>query len=99
MKKRLLSLLLFSGIIMCNQHETPMHSHSKLPVGLEKEHPVKVRYVNWRGEEAIRSIIPVDIYWGKTEWHPEEQWILKVWDVEREAYREYSLKDIKEWLP
>lgn len=84
---------------MCSGHGPEQsHAHSKLPAGLEKEHPVKVRYVNWQGQEAVRTIIPLDIYWGKSEWHPEEQWILKVWDVEREAYREYAIKDIKEWL-
>jgi len=59
---------------------------------------VRVVYTNWRGETAERTIVPVEIYWGKTEWHPEEQWLLTVWDVERNAERCYALKDIKKWV-
>ena len=59
---------------------------------------IKVIYTNWRGETAQRLIIPISIYWGKTEWHPEEQWLMNVWDVERGAYREYALRDIKSFL-
>ena len=58
---------------------------------------VRVVYTNWRGETAERVIQPIEIYWGKTEWHPEEQWLLKVWDVDRAAERCYAMKDIKEW--
>ncbi len=58
---------------------------------------VRVVYTNWRGETAERTIVPIEIYWGSTEWHPEEQWLLKVWDVERNAERSYAVKDIKKW--
>lgn len=58
---------------------------------------ISVLYTNWRGETAERQIIPIEIYWGSTEWHPENQWLLKVWDIERKAYRSYALQDIKEW--
>jgi len=62
------------------------------------KHPMKVRYTNWRGETAIRTIVPLEVYFGKTEYHPEEQWLLKVWDVERSAERIYAFKEIKEIL-
>lgn len=57
---------------------------------------VQVRYTNWRGETAVRSVVPLEIFWGKTEYHPHEQWLLRVWDVERNAERLYAFKDIKE---
>ncbi len=72
---------------------------SILPDAMTMNRAVKVIYTNWRGETAERSIIPVSISWGTTEWHPQEQWLLKVWDIERQAYRDYALKDIKEWRP
>ncbi len=83
---------------------TAMHAQTKnipsgLPATVSMAHAVNVIYTNWRGETAERTIIPVSIFWGKTEWHPEEQWLLKVWDTEREAYRDYALKDIKAWRP
>jgi predicted DNA-binding transcriptional regulator YafY len=76
-----------------------INSGSLVPDAISMGHAVKVIYTNWRGETAERIIVPVSISWGKTEWHPEEQWLLKVWDVERQAYRDYALKDIKEWCP
>lgn len=69
-----------------------------IPDTLCLERAIKVEYVNWRKECTVRAIVPIKIYWGKTQWHPEEQWLLQVWDVNRGAYREYALRDIKAWL-
>jgi hypothetical protein len=78
--------------------QATMNLHqSSLPDSLSMAQAVTVIYTNWRGETAERIIIPVSIRWGKTEWHPEEQWLLKVWDIERKAYREYAVKDITSW--
>ena len=70
--------------------------HEKM-TAVDIKKAISVLYTNWRGETAERQIIPIKIYWGSTEWHPENQWLLKVWDLERKAYRSYALKDIKEW--
>ena len=69
-----------------------------LDVEIPFEKTVKVKYKNWRSEVAVRTIIPQKKYWGKTEWHPHEQWLLKVWDVEKNAERIYAFDDILEWL-
>ncbi len=58
---------------------------------------VEVLYKNYRGETGLRKIIPVGVYYGNNEYHPEVQWILKVWDLEKQAFRDYALKDILEW--
>ncbi len=75
-----------------------MIQQQQLPPEQITEHAVRVRYTNWRGQTAERLIVPIEIYWGNTEWHKKDQWLLKVWDLERGAYRAYALKDIKEWL-
>ena len=69
-----------------------------------KSHPavitgraVKVVYRNYRGEIATRSIVPLEVYWGQTEFHPHDQWLLKVWDVEKDAERIYAFKDIQKF--
>lgn len=62
------------------------------------EHPIKVRYKNYRGEVAVRLIVPIRYEYKATEYHPEEQWILVVWDVERDAVREYAASDIIQWF-
>ena len=57
---------------------------------------ISVLYKNWRGEEGVRKIIPLHIYFGSTEFHPVEQWLLKVWDCEKNDYRIYTFKDIRQ---
>lgn len=59
------------------------------------ERAVKVKYKNYRGEVAIRSIVPLELYWGQTEYHPHDQWLLKVYDVKKNAERTYAFKDIQ----
>ncbi len=60
--------------------------------------PIKVVYKNYRDEVAERIIIPQKIFWGSTEWHKDEQWLLEVFDVERDTQRVYAMKDVIEWL-
>ncbi len=59
---------------------------------------VKILYTNWKGVTSYRNIIPESIVFKATEWHPEEQWILNAFDVEKNAMRGFALKDIKEWI-
>lgn len=63
----------------------------------ENQKKVTILYVNWRKETAEREIIPIKIWFGKTEWHPEEQWFLKALDISKGAERDFSLKDIQQW--
>jgi len=57
----------------------------------------RVEYKNWRGEVGIRNIFPLEIYHGSTEHHKEEQWLLKVWDLDKKDYRTYALNGVR-WL-
>lgn len=50
-------------------------------------------YTNYRGETAVRRIIPKSVRYGSTEWHPEPQWLLLAWDDDKQADREFALKD------
>lgn len=59
---------------------------------------VRILYTNWKGVTSYRNIIPESIEYKSTEWHPEEQWILNAIDVDKNAMRGFSLKDIKEWM-
>lgn len=54
-----------------------------------------VEYTNYRGETALRSIIPIRLWWGTTEWHPEEQWILTAWDAEKGTVRDFAWQDMR----
>jgi hypothetical protein len=71
-------------------------NQTSIPAHLDSSRVLVVRYKNWRGEVALRSIIPTgELRWGTTAFHPSEQWLLTVWDLERNDYREYALKDIE----
>ena len=59
---------------------------------------VSIVYTNYRGETSVRRIIPKRVWFGSTEWHPEEQWLLDAIDVEKEAERSFAMKDIRAWF-
>lgn len=62
-----------------------------------EEAAITVRYKNYRGDVGDRKIIPLGIEYGSTEYHPEKQWLLEVWDLDKRDYRTYALKDIEQW--
>ena len=59
---------------------------------------IKVKYKNWKGEVGIRTIIPQTIYYGSTDFHKENQWLMDVFDVDKDALRTYALMDIIEFI-
>lgn len=58
---------------------------------------VVIRYTNYRGETAVRRIIPRHIHFTTSEWHPEPQWVIEAYDLDREAERSFAVKDILDW--
>lgn len=56
---------------------------------------IKILYTNWKGETAIRQIVPIRLEYLATEWHPEEQWCLIAFDLDKQAERNFACKDIK----
>lgn len=54
-------------------------------------------YTNYRGETSIRRIIPKEIRFMSNEWHPKEQWCLIAHDLDKNAERTFTCKDIKAW--
>lgn len=60
---------------------------------------VIIDYTNWRGERALRLIVPIRVYWGSNDWHKDPQWLLDADDVEKAATRTFAMKDIHSWSP
>ena len=60
--------------------------------------PLKVKYKNWQGEIGIRTIIPEKVWYGSTEYHKEDQWLMDVWDVDKDTERTYAMMDIIEFI-
>ena len=58
---------------------------------------LRIRYRNWRGEESVRRIVPDHIWYGADEWHPDHQWIMDAYDVDKGANRSFAVRDILEF--
>ncbi len=67
-------------------------------MGQDSNKVVVIRYTNYRGETALRRIMPKAVRFGSTEWHPAEQWFLDAFDLDKGADRSFAMKDILEWL-
>lgn len=59
---------------------------------------VKIVYTNWKGETAERIIKPIELWFGATEYHQEEQWLLRALDIKKNDERHFAMKDISEWI-
>ena len=60
---------------------------------------VTFTYKNHRGEVETRLVEPVQIKYTYNVWHPELQWMLEAYDVNRKALRTFAMKDISGWKP
>ena len=67
-------------------------SPSANPQG-SQQRMVRVHYRNWRGEERTREIRPIQVQWGTSDWHPEDQWMLLAVDPEDGKTKLFALKD------
>lgn len=64
------------------------------PVTWPEAKPLTFRYTNYRGETSDRIAYPRRVWWGSTDWHPEPQWLLTAWDVEKDAERDFAISDM-----
>lgn len=62
--------------------------------GIRFGFPARISYVNWRGEAGERRILPTRLAFEANEWHPEPQWILFAWDLDKDAERGFALSGI-----
>jgi predicted DNA-binding transcriptional regulator YafY len=54
-------------------------------------------YKNHRGEERYRRVQPIRIYYGRTDYYPEPQWLLAADDLEKDGeYRVFALAQIRD---
>jgi len=58
-------------------------------------------YTNWKNETAFRRVQARALSYKSTSWHPEKQWILTAYDLDREAERDFALQDACDisWMP
>lgn len=56
---------------------------------------IQFEYTNHRGETAIRTIEPTEIYFGSNEYYPEKQWLLRGYDLNKDNFRTFALTKMK----
>ena len=55
---------------------------------------VELDYTNWKGERRWRRVLPRELWYGVTNYHPEPQWFIRGVDLEKSAVRDFALRDI-----
>lgn len=55
---------------------------------------IQFTYKNWKGEVGVRNVMIHYFYYGKTEYHPEEQFLLKAYDFDKGSERVFAMKDM-----
>ena len=65
---------------------------------MDNDKIVTIVYTNYKGKTAVRKILPKEIFYGHTDWHPEDQWLLTAFDIQKAADRSFAMKDIKAWF-
>lgn len=85
------------GCFSCfkNIAEAILARGTSLEAGIQFGEKVTATYTNYRGETSERTIIPKSIRFGSTDWHREPQLLLLAFDVEKQADREFAVKDFK----
>lgn len=58
---------------------------------------VPILYANWRGETAVRGIVPGPLWFGSTEWHPEPQWLMTADEPGSGKRRDFAMSGVKAW--
>lgn len=64
----------------------------------DRERAITIVYTNYRGETNTRKILPQRLWFGATEWHPKEQWLLDAIDLGKNAARSFALRDIQSYI-
>ena len=60
----------------------------------DTNHPLCFEYKNWQNQTAIRRVNPIQIWYGKTEFHPTDQWFIKATDLDKQVERDFAVNDI-----
>lgn len=66
-------------------------------ISSQQSQVVTFSYTNYKGILSNRSVQPIEIRFGSTEWHQDAQWLLKAFDLDKNDIREFAVKDIKNW--
>ncbi len=63
-------------------------------IEVDEDKVMVIDYTNYRGERGIRRIVPIEMFFGSTDYHVHDQWIMRAYDVDKSAYRDFAMSDI-----
>lgn len=55
---------------------------------------ISFMYTNWKGVTSKRKAIVKGFFFGATEFHPEYQFFIKGFDLDKETVRDFAVGDI-----
>lgn len=58
---------------------------------IETKVPFYAEYKNWQGDTRLRHIVPLYLWFGENKFHPEPQWLLNGYDIEKGRLRDFAL--------
>jgi len=50
-------------------------------------------YRNYKGRTGVRTVAIQSIVWTSTPYHPEPQYIIEGYDMDKKVFRQFALKD------
>jgi predicted DNA-binding transcriptional regulator YafY len=71
---------------------------AKLAQALDDSTVVQFAYMNWKDEVAVRTVRPLEMYFGTHEKHPTPRWILRAFDLDKGAERHFAMERVRSWV-
>jgi hypothetical protein len=68
--------------------------NNSMTMGRGTGEPIEFDYVNWKGVKGHRTARVILFSYGSTEYHPEKQWLLEAYDLDKEKIRIFAMKDM-----
>lgn len=63
--------------------------------GLVGGETISFDYINYRGEDSARNARVTNVYIGSTEYHTGEQWLVDAIDLDKDEWRVFAAKDMR----
>jgi predicted DNA-binding transcriptional regulator YafY len=54
---------------------------------------IRFEYHNYKGEQGQRHATPISVRFGSSQWHSKSQWLMKAYDHDKQAEREFAMSD------
>lgn len=65
-------------------------------MNIKKGDIIQFNYINWRGLGDIRKVLINEIYYGSNEYHPNPQFLMKAYDLDKNVERIFAMSDMSD---